>query len=57
VCPKDDPIGSNELKKTVETLSRLLESELFDPTTKNKAEEVKRVLEKELESLKKLPRG
>jgi hypothetical protein len=55
VCPKDeyvDPIRSKDLKKTIETVSRLLESELFDPVTRNKAEEVKRALEKELETLK-----
>jgi hypothetical protein len=55
VCPKDDyldPIRSDELKKTIETLRRLLQSEVFDPTTRNKAEEVKRDLEKELETLR-----
>jgi hypothetical protein len=52
VCPKDDPIRSDELKKTIETLRRLLKSEVFDPMTRNKAEEVKRALEKELETLR-----
>jgi NAD(P)-dependent dehydrogenase (short-subunit alcohol dehydrogenase family) len=36
MCPKDDyvdPIRSEDLKKTIETVSRLLESELFDPIT------------------------
>jgi hypothetical protein len=37
-----------QLKKTIATVSKLLESELFDPITRNKAEEVKRALEKSL---------
>jgi hypothetical protein len=49
-----DPIRSKDLMKTIETVSRLLASELFDPITRNKAEGVKRTLEKELEGLKKL---
>jgi hypothetical protein len=55
VCPKDnylDPIRSDELKKTIETSRRLLRSEVFDPMTRNKAEEVKHALEKELETLR-----
>ena len=52
-----DPIRSKDLKKTIETVSRLLDSELFDPNTREKAEGVKRALEKELEGLEKLDRS
>ena len=51
-----DPIRSKDLKKTIETVSRLLDSELFDPNMREKAEGVKRALEKELEGLEKLDR-
>lgn len=47
-----DPVRSKDLKKTIETVSRLLDSELFDPITRKKAEEVKRTLEKKLETLR-----
>jgi hypothetical protein len=55
LCPKGDyvdPVRSKDLKKTIETVSRLLDSELFDPITRKKAEEVKRTPEKKLETLR-----
>lgn len=47
-----DPMRFDELKKTIETINQLMQSDGIDPITRNQAEEAKRALEEELETLR-----